>query len=326
MQVKNWFRLLSIMPFLLLSACSGEVEDIALGSLERDRVTLSATETQIITSIAVEEGERVKEGQTLLTLDDEARQASVAMARDEVARASSWLEQLKNGARKEEIAAAEAGVAKLKATIDFLEKDFKRAQELVETHVSGQARLDKAAADLAATRADLERAAAQLALLRAGSRPEAITQAEAALAAAQQRVRQEEKALKNLTIIATRDGIVDALPWHKGGRVNQGAVLVVLLSGEAPYVRAYVPADEKARLRVGQRLMVRVEGQGEPYQGTLRKIRSEPSFTPYYGLNQKDRSRLMYLTEVQLDDAAAALPTGIPAQVILPARKDATGK
>ena len=51
----------------------------------------------------------------------------------------------------------------------------------------------------------------------------------------------------------------------------------------------------------------------------MRYVSAEASFTPYYALTQKDRSRLSYLAEVTLDDARAArLPAGVPVQVHMP--------
>ncbi|HDY8081979.1 TPA: hypothetical protein RQL02_004964, partial [Vibrio vulnificus] len=43
----------------------------------------------------------------------------------------------------------------------------------------------------------------------------------------------------------------------------------------------------------------------------------EASFTPYYALTEEERSRLMYLAEVDLTEAAHALPSGVPTQVDL---------
>jgi HlyD family secretion protein len=65
-------------------------------------------------------------------------------------------------------------------------------------------------------------------------------------------------------------------------------------------------------------LTVRVDGLKQSMQGTVRWISSEPAFTPYYALNQGERSRLMYLAEVQLPDSYATLPNGVGAQVELP--------
>ena len=68
----------------------------------------------------------------------------------------------------------------------------------------------------------------------------------------------------------------------------------------------------------GDSLKVSVDGVDEVFDGTVRWISSEPAFTPYYGLTRENRSRLMYLAEVQLPSSAARLPSGVPAQVHLP--------
>ena len=52
------------------------------------------------------------------------------------------------------------------------------------------------------------------------------------------------------------------------------------------------------------------------FDGTVRMVRSEPSFTPYYALIGKDASRLVYLAEVTVAGAdAAKLPAGLPVRV-----------
>ncbi|MDF5393591.1 hypothetical protein P3693_26615, partial [Vibrio parahaemolyticus] len=62
---------------------------------------------------------------------------------------------------------------------------------------------------------------------------------------------------------------------------------------------------------------VHVDGVDQPYSGTVRWVATEPSFTPYFALTEEERSRLMYLAEVDLQDSAQSLPSGIPAQVDL---------
>ena len=65
-------------------------------------------------------------------------------------------------------------------------------------------------------------------------------------------------------------------------------------------------------------LTVRVDGIDKNIQGKLTWIASEPAFTPFYALNQEERARLMYLAEVTLPVSENNLPTGVPAQVIMP--------
>jgi HlyD family secretion protein len=68
----------------------------------------------------------------------------------------------------------------------------------------------------------------------------------------------------------------------------------------------------------GTELTVYVDGVQDSFKGRVRWIAHEPAFTPYYALNSSERSRLVYLAEVQLPDSAANLPAGLPVQVELP--------
>ena len=109
--------------------------------------------------------------------------------------------------------------------------------------------------------------------------------------------------------------MLDSLPWNLGERVTVGSPLAIVLAGSSPYARIYVPERYRVKLSVGDALVVHVDGIDKAIQGRLRWIASEPAFTPYYALNQQERSRLMYLAEVQLPDSESHLPNGIPAQV-----------
>jgi HlyD family secretion protein len=63
---------------------------------------------------------------------------------------------------------------------------------------------------------------------------------------------------------------------------------------------------------------VRVDGRDGDLTGVVRFVSAEAAFTPYYALTQDDRSRLAYLTLIDLDESAAAnVPTGMPVQVEL---------
>jgi HlyD family secretion protein len=116
---------------------------------------------------------------------------------------------------------------------------------------------------------------------------------------------------ERLTVRAPRDGRVDALPFHAGDQPPVGAELVSLLVGDVPYARVYVPAPLRASVSIGARFSVQVEGVAEPFTATLRSIRSEPSFTPYYALAGDDATRLVYPAELVLD-GGADLPAGLP--------------
>lgn len=307
-----------LLTIFLLSGCDGSNGNIALGTLERDRIAHTATTNEIIVALPVMPGSRVTRGTLLVQLDTTLQQAKFDKAAAEVARALAQLEKLRHGARQEDVAAAQARVSGARAALIESEANFSRLLNLEQKKLISQAEIDKARAIRDGNSASLEAALEALQLLTSGTREEDIQYAEASLKAAEAALRIEKLRLAQLSIISTRDGILDNLPWNLGERVTVGSPLAIVLAGKAPYARIFVPEPYRANLKTGDELRVHVDGLDRTITGKLRWISSDPAFTPYYALNQQERSRLMYLAEVQLPDSEDALPDGVPAQVELP--------
>lgn len=316
--LRNYKLLLTLLCFLVVAACSDNTGSLALGTLERDRIVLSATAGEIITSIPVEVGQAVNAGDILVQLDGTAQSSRVDLATAEIARASAYLQQLQKGALDEEIASVRARVENAEATLQNSEKNFTRVQSLKAEKMLGQADLDHALAQRDSSRANLKDSKQQLALLTRGTRSEKLAQAQAQLDAATSNLALETKGFRDLTVKATRQGTIDSLPWKLGERVNSGSPVVIILADGAPYARVYIPEKKRALLTAGIKLPIHIDGIDKAFIGTLKKINSEPAFTPYYALSEKDRSRLVYLAEFSLDETNQNLPLGIPVQVEMP--------
>ncbi len=301
---------------LFLGACTADHSQEALGTLERDRIIHKATANEIITEQPIPEGTLVSAGSLLVQLDDRRQKALVARAAAEVARSDAHLDELRNGAREEDVAAASARVYGARASLQEAQASYARSKRLVAQKLASQAALDSALAGRDGAEAALGTAQEQLLRLTNGTRPEQLAQAEATLQAAQAQLALEQHVLGELSVVATRDGYLDSLPWNVGERVTQGATLALLLAGNKPYARVYVPEPWRARLVVGDTRQIKVDGMDKTYTGHLRWIATDPAFTPYFALNSSDRARLVYLAEFDLDDADE-LPSGVPAQVLL---------
>ncbi|MGY3887783.1 HlyD family secretion protein [Aeromonas aquatica] len=297
----------------LLTACQPDNQGMALGTLERDRVLLTATANEIVRALPVAEGSRVEEGSLLVQLDDRRQQAVLARARAEEASARAALARMTNGERPEDIAAARASLDKAQANLREAERSFQRTERLVAQKLQSPSELDKARAERDGALAERDGAHQQLDKLSRGVRVEDIDEASAKLAAARADVALAERELADLTITATRSGRLDSLPYNLGERVPVGAVLAAIQADQAPYARVYVPETALASYQIGQAIRVRVDGVPEPLTGRLRWISREPAFTPYYALNEQDRARLVYLAEIDLP-TAQELPSGLPLQ------------
>jgi len=299
-----------------LSACDTNNHSQALGTIERDRVILKSTASEIIVSEPVAEGSVVTKGTLLVQLDDRRQKAMVAKAKAQLAQTAARLAELRSGAREEDIDAARAKVNGAEATYTATEKAFDRAVDLRSKNLNSQAELDRIRAERDAAKANLNAAEKNLLVLTNGTRKEELDQADAQYNAAQAQLDLENYVLSELSVTATRDGYLDSLPWNEGERVQAGSTVAVLLACENTYSRVYVPEPARAQLHIGDERSVKVDGVEKNFTGRLRWLASEPAFTPYYALNETDRARLVYLAEFDVIDGAD-LPIGVPAQVLL---------
>lgn len=311
----HFVALLSAM--LTLSACTEQAPQ-ALGTIEFDRIAVPAPASEIIVAVEAREGQQVKAGELLLKLDSTRVDTQLDLARAQTRGSRSAMDELRSGPRKEAIARVAANVARAQAQSRQAREDYERLLPL------GQRQL-VAAADVAGARAAADAASAQLRATQAelreleqGTRIEQLAQGEAAVSAAQAAEQTQAVASGEFNVSAPRSGRIDSLPYRLGDRPPVGAPLVILLVGKAPYARVYVPAPLRANVQVGDAARVFIEGRKQVYEGTVRMLRSEPSYTPYYALTGADAARLSYLAEVQLGDAAADLPAGLPARVEFP--------
>lgn len=311
-------HLLPLVSLVFVLAACQDQHHQALGTLERDRISHTATAAEIVMELPLREGSQVQQGQLLVRLDDTGQKSRVARAEAEVAAAEAELDKLRSGARQEELAAARANVAGAEASLVESEANYARARTLAQKKLTSEMMLDRERANRDSAEARWQNAREKLRELTNGSREEDLRRGEANLQAARATLALEQKLLADLTITATRDGVLDSLPWNVGERVTEGSPVAVVLSGKAPFARVHVPEPYRVKINVDDTLVVAVDGLEKPIEGRVRWIASEPSFTPYYALNQEDRARLMYMAVVQLPESAADLPSGLPAQVFLP--------
>jgi HlyD family secretion protein len=307
-------HILLITLMLLLCGCD-KAPPQALGTLEYDRITLPSPAAERIVEISVREGQKVAAGQSLLKLEAARTESTTIAAQQEAQRQREALQELEVGARSETIAQARAQLAAAQAQARDARAYYARVQPLGARKLIAAADVDRARAAASSADAQVRTAQAALAELENGTRPERIAQGEAAARAAQAQASAQQVTLEKLNVVAPRAGRVDSLPYRLGDQAPIGAPLAILLAGDAPYARVYVPEPIRVNVKVGQKARVFIQGRDAAIAGTVRMIRSEPSFTPYYALIGEDAARLSYLAEIQLDKVAGELPAGLPVRV-----------
>lgn len=310
---KAW--LLASLAATLLAACAKH-EPQALGTLEWDRVTLPAPAAEKIVRIDVREGQRIKAGTRVLQLELDRTRSQLNAAQAQARQSADALAELEAGPRSETIAQARANLAAAQAQQRDASAYYARVQPLGRRQLIAAAEVDRARAAAGNAQAQVGVAQAALLELEHGTRREQIAQGQSALAAAQAQAQVQAVTFGKLDVLAPRDGVVDSLPYKLGDQAPVGSPLAVMLVGARPYARVYVPEPIRQDVRVGTQARVYIEGREQAWNGRVRMIRSESSFTPYYALTGEDAARLSYLAEVELSDAKSAdLPAGLPVRV-----------
>ncbi len=174
--------------------------------------------------IGVEKGDRVKEGQVIVRLEDDEYKAQLQQAVGQLRTLEARLEELTNGSRPEEIATARANVDQAKADLANAEITLKRTQELVREKVSAQQVLDDAEGRVNSLRARVNSLEKTFELVKIGPRRETIDALRGQILEAKGRVAFYESTLSNTLIKAPVTGTVLERNVEKGEFVTTGFV------------------------------------------------------------------------------------------------------
>ena len=316
--MKICLRLSLISAVLLLAACDSDNDAFRIvGQLASDRIELTAEAAEPITEILVAEGEQVTQGQVLLRQDGRRANARLAEAQAFVRQAQARLDELVRGPRSEQIAAARANVEGTARELEFRQSEYERVTEIHARQLASPDLLDRAKASLDAALSNDEFRRAQLQEMLSGTTLEELAQAEQSV---QQAAARRDLLAVDVARLETRapvDGIVDSRLFEIGERPAPGQPMLILLPGEQPHARVYIPEELRVSLRAGSTVTVFVDGLDEPLNGRVRWVASEAMFTPYFALTERDRGHLTYQAKIDIDVDGHRLPDGVPVEVEL---------
>jgi len=174
----------SLALLLLLAACRQDEAGLIVGhgTIEVTESDVAPLTTARVLRVAVQEGERVRPGDTLVVLTQSAMPATIDAQRARVLAAQAALGDVARGARQPEIDAAEAELRGAASEVERTSRELARMRTLAAGNAVSQQALDNAEAAARNATSMRDAAAERLALLRAGSRPDRISQARADLA------------------------------------------------------------------------------------------------------------------------------------------------
>lgn len=270
----------------------------AVGSGSSDAIILNATgyivaahKIQVASKvlgrvawIGVDKGDRVREGQVIVRLEDDEYRAQLQQAKGQLQNLEARLAELMNGSRPEEIAVAKANLDNSQADLDNAKINLDRTKQLTEEKVFSRQQLDDAQARYDAALARVRSLERTYELVRIGPRKEVIDQVRGQIEQAKGAVAYYETTLQNTEIRAPVTGTILERGVEKGEFVTtsfvgeRGAKGYVVTLADLRDLRAELDISQNdfAKLNPTQRGIVTTDAYPDrKYEGVIDEISPE---------------------------------------------------
>jgi HlyD family secretion protein len=236
--------------------------------------------------IGVEKGDKVKEGQVLVRLEDQEFRAAYEQAKGSLENARAYLEELQHGSRPQEIQQAQHNLDEARATLANDKVTLDRTKELAANGVVSRQQLDDATAKFEADQQRVKSLQQAFELTRIGPRPEEIGRAQGALAQAQGQLDYAKSQLDATVIRAPVSGTILDRTAEKGELITaqfasaaaggpQGSV-VSLADLNDLQVELDIAQMDFARLGPAQKAIVTTDAYPDKvYDGVIAQISPE---------------------------------------------------
>jgi HlyD family secretion protein len=322
----------------------------ASGRIEGRMTTLTPRASAWVVALHVDEGQAVRAGQLLATLDDRAQRERLRSAEEQLNALTERLraadtelamterqvilqvEQGEAARREAEIRVQRARAQALQEQRDAERAAMLAARDLIAPQVAERARLTAEVAERAVAEAGaaLETSDKQLALARLGTqRLEAMGAERDALARQQSQARaqlaEQRSHVTDFAVHSPIDGRVLTRTVERGERVSEGTPLFTLVDLDRLYVKIYVPEPSLGEIALGQEARVSVDAYlGRAFAARVSRVSQEAEFTPKNVETREERVKLVFAVEVALaENPGGVLKPGMPADAVVRTQADA---
>ncbi len=271
---------------LVLSACGTKEKAYdATGTFEATETTVSAEQSGVLMTFALNEGDEIEEGREVGLIDTTQIWLKILQTK-----ASKAVYQSQKPDMEKQIAVTREQLAKA-------QKEQRRYQELVNDGAAPRKMLDDATSQVQVLQRQLT---AQMSSLSVNTN--ALNKQ---MAATDVQVSQLYDQLRKCHILAPVQGTVLEKYVERGEFVAMGKPLFKIADVSKMYIRAYVTSAQLQQVKVGQSVKVFADyggGQKKEYPGAVSWISSRSEFTPKTILTDDERADLVYAVKIAVNN------------------------
>ena len=235
--------------------------------------TARAEFSTFVTDVKATEGQAVRRGQLILTLDAADVRAQLSQARADLLAAKTDLQNGRGGGPPDEVAQLQGNLVNAQTQVDSLVRAHQALKQLLAKQAATQDEVAQNESALATARANLLILQEKKTALGQRSTV-SVESAGLRVRQAQDQVVALERKVQSATVIAETDGTLYSLPVRKGDFVKTGDILAEIADLRHVRVRAYVDEPDLGSLAVNQG--VQIEWDAMPARTWTGKIEQVP--------------------------------------------------
>jgi HlyD family secretion protein len=218
--------------------------------------TARAEFSTFVTDLKATEGQAVRRGQVILTLDAADVRAQLSQARADLLAAKTDLQNARAGGPPDEVAQLQGNLVNAQTQVDSLERTHQALKQLLAKQAATQDEVAQNESALATARANLLILQEKKTALGRRSTV-SVESAGLRVRQAQDQVVALERKVQSATVVAETDGTLYSLPVRQGDFVKTGDILAEIADLRHVRVRAYVDEPDLGSLAVNQGVQVK---------------------------------------------------------------------
>ncbi|WP_410565363.1 HlyD family efflux transporter periplasmic adaptor subunit [Acinetobacter sp. H1(2024)] len=292
------------------------------GNVDIRQVSLAFEQSGRIEKLLVQEGDKVKAGQVLATLNTNSLEIQAKQAQAQLKAQQEAIVKQKVGARPEEISQAKAQLASAQADLDKASKNLQRLQILVNStdgRAISQQELDYAKSNKNSAEAAVRERQANLELIIKGARQEDREATKAQYDATKANLDLINYNLSQAELKSPVNAVVRARLQEVGDMTTAQKAVYTLALTDPKWVRVYANEKDLSSIHMGGTAQViRDSYPNQPINGKIGYISSVAEFTPKTVQTDEIRTTLVYEVRVYVNDPNDQLKMGQPVTVKVP--------
>lgn len=289
------------------------------GNIDIRQVQLAFKGSERIATMPAKEGDPVKLGELLATLDTDRLKANVDLRKAEFSAQQQVVARLLAGSRPEEVdkAKAEFDAASIDAANAL--RTYSRLKDLAAQHFISEQQADNAKAAAESANAHSRALAETLQLARLGPRKEDIEAAKSVLDANRSALSMATLDLQDAYLYAPSNGIIEDRILEPGDMASPQKPVYTLALMNPLWARTYVPETDLGKLKIGMSAEVTTDSYpGKRYKAWVGYISPGAEFTPKTVETTELRTSLSYQVRIFVCNPQNELRLGMPVTVTIP--------